>query len=586
MVEDRPELSGLFQKILNLQNLPVAIAASLAELNQLLTEQKPALILLDLNLPDGSGLEALNSLIPEHPGTSILIITGNTDLDTALTCLRLGVDDYLVKPVNTFDLQRAVNRSLEKRRLILDNIRYQKKLEQGYQRARFLHELNLKMNSAYLNRQELHAILRAILTGITSGQGLGFNRAFLALISDDGRTLQGRMAIGPASKEEASKVWTEIREQNLNLDDILNRPEMLDYEQDTPINNIARRISIPTSAAEHLLIKTCNQRISHRVTGGHCIDEQVPEELLTLLAHDTFVAVPLYSPGHSLGVILADNSITNRSISDNDLFALEIFAGQASLAIEHSHLSEAMQHKIRELEEMGVELEKNKDLLVNAERDAALGQMSAQLVHTLRNPITTIGGVSRMLARKFDHPENNRFLNIIEKEAGRIEKTLEDLFIYVDTRQPQKELQQLQPLIRKSLMLFYGQLKKEQISYQLNLPGEPILIHMDNRHIQQLLVHLIRNAMEAMTNGGQLSITCSRDEQTATITITDTGCGVVNGNLDRVGDPFFTTKIYGTGMGLTLVEKIATDHGGSFHLDQDPNQGMTATVHLPLTENN
>ncbi len=582
VVEDLQELSTLFQRLLGSQGLPAQSVASLAKLEEHLQQQEPALILLDLGLPDGSGLEALNQLSTEHPDTAIIIITGSADLDTALTCLRLGADDYLVKPVKTQDFLHAVTRSLEKRRLTMDNRRYQEKLERSNARARFLHQLNLQMNSAYLNRHKLDSLLKAILTGITSGQGLGFNRAFLALISEDGQVLQGQLAIGPSSREEASQVWAEIRERNLNLDEILNHPESFGVDEDAGVNAIVRQLVIPTSDREHLLITVCQERVSRRVVNGYCNSDPVPPELSALLGHDSFVAVPLYSPGRSLGVILADNFVTNHPITDNDLFALEVFAGQASLAIEHSHLSETMLRKIQELEEVSQELEKNKDLLVQAEKEAALGHMSAQLVHSLRNPITSIGGIARMLSRKFPEHESKRFLEMIRQETSKVEATLEDMYVFVDQRPPQKEFHHLQALIRKSVILFYMQMQRQGISYQLNLPEPPLQLRVDGRRIQQLLIHLIRNGIEAMPDGGQLTITCSSSEDTVSITINDTGCGVDNGNLERISDPFFTTKVYGTGMGLSLVEKIADEHDGSFRLEHGPGQGMTAVVQLPL----
>ena len=87
---------------------------------------------------------------------------------------------------------------------------------------RFLHHLTLKMNTAYLNTVELQGILQAILVGITSDDGLRFNRAFLAMYNKDGNWLEGKMAIGPASREHAGQLWNSIKEKGLQLDDILS----------------------------------------------------------------------------------------------------------------------------------------------------------------------------------------------------------------------------------------------------------------------------------------------------------------------------------------------------------------------------
>ena len=108
-------------------------------------------------------------------------------------------------------------------------------------------------------------------------------------------------------------------------------------------------------------------------------------------------------------------------ISIEDINGLEIFAGQASLAIEHSQLYADMAEKIAALELVTQELEKSKDLLVEAERATAIGQMSAQLLHAIRNPLTSIGGTSRLLVKKTNDPYISNFLNIITQESSKIE---------------------------------------------------------------------------------------------------------------------------------------------------------------------
>ena len=96
-----------------------------------------------------------------------------------------------------------------------------------------------------------------------------------------------------------------------------------------------------------------------------------------------------------------------------------------------------------------------------------------------------------------------------------------------------------------------------------------------------MFLHLIRNGVEAMVTGGTLSISCSETQDEIIITIGDTGNGIAESNLERVADPFYTTKTYGTGMGLTLVEKIVAEHDGRFSLERRKDGGMIARIVLP-----
>ncbi len=581
IVDDSKEIVLIFENLLSSKGFTVHTASTAAELYLILQRENVALILLDIGLPDSDGTEILKDVVKHYPDISIIMLTGTTDLKVALSCLRQGADDYLAKPVTLDEFSLSIRRTLQKRRLVLDNRRYQKQLELTNFRTQFLHQLNLKMNSAYLNSIELNSVLQSILVGITAEEGLKFNRAFLLLFNRDNSELQGKMAIGPPCRAEAGRVWDEIKKNNLHLTDILNNVKQSCLDHDTELNAIIQSLNIPADDHGHVLIRACSSRQSIHVQNGLSETEPVSSQLLDILQENNFIITPLFSPNKSLGVIIADNFVTAHPISMDDINSLEIFANQASLAIEHSHLYKDMQNKITELEEVTHELEKNKDLLIDAERYSALGHMSAQLVHAIRNPITSIGGIARLLSRKNEDEEKQKFLDMMSMEATRIEATLNDLFNFVGEEDLQKSIQPLYPLIRKSVMLFYGSMKKQSIFYQLDLPAPDPELYIDQKMIRQMLLHLIRNGIEAMTMGGILTIRCTREESHIIITVEDTGSGIPAANLDRVADPFFTTKTYGTGMGLTLVERIVQEHQGSFSLEQGESDGMRATITLP-----
>jgi signal transduction histidine kinase/DNA-binding response OmpR family regulator len=559
------------------QGLPAAEACDAAGLWHLLATRKVALVLLDIGLPATDGLSILPQILDRDPDVAVIMLTGVADLQVALDCIRTGADEYLSKPVRFNEILFTVRKVLEKRRLVFENRKYQEELEEAHFRIQLLHQLSIKMNTVYLSTVELDEILRAILVGITANEGLRFNRAFLAMFDKKRQYLEGRLAIGPRCREVAGRVWAELQEKKLGFLDIMRN--IKNNCGDLEVNQMIKSLRIPVAASDHLLIKAALDRRSIRVTGGRATDH-VPPDLIDFLGEDTFVVVPLFSPGRSFGVIIADNFVTGQSIDDSYVGALELFASQASLAIEQSHLYVDMQKKIGELEALNHELDKNKDLLIKAERYSALGHMAAQMVHVIRNPITSIGGISRILAKKITEPEYGKYLQVMIKETDRLESTLGDLFDFVSHVELSKESAPLYQLIHKTLMLVQSSLAKQEITVDLDLPEPEPVLEMDVRQMQQMLLHLFRNAVEAMPHGGTLSVTVRVKAERVQIAISDTGIGIPEAAITLAKDPFFTTKTYGTGMGLTMVERVVKAHHGDFILHK-LDHGLQVEVHLP-----
>ena len=580
IVDDDATIREPLRVFLQSHGFAVVEAGDGEQLRKLFGSVKIALVLLDIGLPDINGLDLLPEIVNEHPGVAIVMLTGMADLEVALDCMRKGADDYLSKPVQFDEILLVVRKVLERRRLLAENLKYQEDLENAHFRIHLLHQLSLKMNSVYLSTVELDEILQAILVGITAEEGLRFNRAFLAIFEDEGNVLQGRLAIGAECREEASRIWTELRERKLDFLEIVQDIKKSCLNGDTKVTKLIKSLRVPVTDSEHILIRSARERHSFLVEHGRA-DVPVARELIDLLHEDTFVVVPLFSPSKSLGVIIADHFVTHQSITKDHVKSLEIFANQASLAIEHSRLYMEMEEKITELENVTHELEKNKDLLIESASYSALGEMSAQLVHVLRNPITSIGGAARILAKKITDEKSLEFVNMIVNETTRLEYTLKDLFDFVRQMKVEKKCEPLYPLIRKTLLLLQPSLVRYSIEVHLDMPQPDPVLDMDEQLMRKMMIHLTRNAIDAMPEGGNLTITVRQQDGWVIITFADTGVGIAEAIQQRATDPFFTTKTYGTGLGLTLVEKIVAIHGGSFSLHQKPEGGMEASVSLP-----
>jgi len=614
IVDDDPSISSPLTEYLSEQGLAVEARSTAADLLTLLSEKNVALILLDIGLPDTDGVTLIPQLVEQYPDLAIIMLTGVADLQVAMDCIRKGADDYLSKPVKFNEILFVVKKTLEKRRLVFENRKYQEDLEKAHFRIQLMHQLSLKMNSVYLSTVELDEILQAILVGITANEGLRFNRAFLAMFDDAGKYLVGRMAIGTTCREQAARIWQEMQQKDLKFLDIVHNIRQNCALDDSEVNTIVRQLRIPVSDTSNILIRSALDRRSVKVDkrtgcvpvflerrGFHNgsspyptdLDRRsqgsneppalaIPHDLIATLQEEDFVIVPLFSPGRPFGVLIADNFVTRSPIFDSHVNALELFASQASLAIEHSHLYMDMQKKIHELEELNHELDKNKDLLIEAERFSALGQMAAQMVHAIRNPVTSIGGISKILTKKITEEDTRKYLDAVIKESSRLELILQDLFEFVSQKQTAKEKGQLSPLLRKTIILLQSAIAKQQINVQLQLMENEPQIILDEQLIRQMLLHLLKNAIEAMPDGGTLTIRLSENEkQQIALSIRDTGTGISDAHIKQVTDSFFTTKTYGTGMGLTLVDRVVKAHGGSFDLHVLP-VGLEVVVYLPI----
>jgi len=242
-----------------------------------------------------------------------------------------------------------------------------------------------------------------------------------------------------------------------------------------------------------------------------------------------------------------------------------------------------MTEKIEELELVTEELEKNKNLLVEAERYATIGYISAQLVHAIRNPITSIGGTARLLLKKTGDAKTRRFLKIMAQETSKIEDTLVNLFEFVDDMDLEIQRNSISQILVESIASFYPTLQQNSIELTHNADETDLYLEIDPQKIRQVFHHLIRNSIEAMPSGGRLEITITGNNDGIIVTIADSGHGIASTDFNVLSDPFYTTKTYGTGLGLTLVERILELHGAEFSLTPNASSGTTASVRFPLS---
>ncbi len=443
-------------------------------------------------------------------------------------------------------------------------------------RAQELSILN-DIGTAMSTTLNLDRLLRIILTAATmGGSGLGFNRALLLLTNDRTNSLQGMMGVGPANWEEAGRAWGEVSSRHKSLMEWIQTGELFEH-RDSALNALARGIRVMLDPTEGVLAMTVLNKKPYNVTNA-VADPAVPKDLRELLKVNNFATVPLIAKDRVIGVVLVDNMFNQRPITDGDIRFLTMFAHQAALAIEnaiiHTNL-ETMNKDIRSLHEQ----------LVQSEKMAALGAMMAEITHEIRNPLVSIGGFTRRLAKKLQNSEDKKYIDIILSEVARLEGIIHDNLSYIKEVSLQLADTDVNSLILEILTLYEDELAQRRITVETKLYPVMPLLKIDAPQIKQAVINILKNAMEAMENGGTLSIkTCVlEDTHEAVIEFGDTGPCVTAKAMHNIFNPYYTTKPRGTGLGLPITNRIIKAHKGTIDLKNRETGGAVFAIKLPVS---
>ena len=168
------------------------------------------------------------------------------------------------------------------------------------------------------------------------------------------------------------------------------------------------------------------------------------------------------------------------------------------------------------------------------------------------------------------------------KEVERLNRSIGELLDYARPGKLKRELTVIEDIIKKTASLVEVDAASYQISINQSLAEKLPMIHVDPDKLKQVLLNLLLNAIQAMPNGGNLTVGAERDNGMVVITVKDNGVGIAPENLHKVFDPYFTTKSNGTGLGLALSSKIVEEHGGMIKIFSSPNEYTEVRVMLPI----
>ncbi|MDW7644640.1 MAG: response regulator [Desulfuromonadales bacterium] len=300
------------------------------------------------------------------------------------------------------------------------------------------------------------------------------------------------------------------------------------------------------------------------------------------------IAVELMKAGASDYVLKPFNNQDLVERIENVLKIRRVELLNKELRLERERLLREIEEWNLELErrvaQKSCELEKAHAEIVQAEKLATLGHLSAGMAHEIRNPLNSISLFAQILKPVMaEDAEKASYIDKILKEVDRIDDILVKLL--AASKRPRFELQNLSlgEVIQNCLSSFQEQLTSQEIEVKLDLrPSSPILA--DPAELEQVFNNLFANAIYEMPQGGTLSVSLQQDNTHLDITVSDTGGGISPEHINMIFDPFFTTKKKGTGFGLSVVLRIIKTYNGHISVDTQEGQGSVFNIRLPLAQ--
>jgi two-component system NtrC family sensor kinase len=285
-----------------------------------------------------------------------------------------------------------------------------------------------------------------------------------------------------------------------------------------------------------------------------------------------------------------DKPVGHRGSNELGLLADSFESMRGSLAGARAEIDGLMTGLETQVEERTAALKNAQAQLIQGEKLASLGKLSASIAHEINNPLAGILTFSKLLVRDLDQPvidaatreEALTRLRLIERETGRCSAIVRNLLDFARQRPVDLRDVDVHAALEESLHLIDHQMKLQGLTLDADLDGHPN-VRADFGQLRQAFVNILLNAVEASKRGDTLTLrSVTEASGQVAIAVTDTGVGIDKEHLDHILDPFFTTKEKGTGLGLSVVYGIVEGLGGKIEVESRKGEGTTVRIRLPL----
>lgn len=291
------------------------------------------------------------------------------------------------------------------------------------------------------------------------------------------------------------------------------------------------------------------------------------------------MTVPLWSSNTMTGLLTAVNKKGGACFDKHDLRLFTVFSNLAGAALQNASLYTDLTGKMNELR--GAQ-----EQLVHSTKMAAIGELAANVAHEVNNPLTSVLGYTTHLLKTLDLPESpKRILGMMEQETLRVRKIIRNLLDFSRQKNSWMQPSDLVLPLRETAAFVQGAAEASSVKIHEEYNGSPIIVNMDANEMKQVFINIINNALQAMPRGGDLRIRLGTiGDHEALIEFSDTGVGISQDNINKIFEPFFSTKESGdgTGLGLSISYRIVQNHGGRIEAESAPGRGTEFRVFLPL----
>jgi signal transduction histidine kinase/DNA-binding response OmpR family regulator len=526
VVDDEPGILRLTRRLLEREDFDVITTSTARQAMEILDRRPVDLLLVDIRLPGLDGFELMTQAREMLPELAVVIMTGYGTVETAIESLHRGVDGLILKPFIGSDFILAVKSALQEN---------QRKRE--ISRLRTLQTL-FNVTEALFTETDVEKLQNLVLDTICKHLNCQIGMLYQQKASDG--SLHLLCSNGDLSPAAISSLEAEFIEPAISLDHA---------------HMVSRR----------------------DLNGG---DYHGSVSLLDSFNLEAVICMPVVrkrkSEGGIFEVFLAARTIGKEAFDEADHEMFAILANQACAALENADLYAELRSSIDQLE-------KSQRALVQAEKMAAAGRLTASIAHEINNPLQSVQNCLYLARREgLRESERRKYQDLAQSELERLMTTVKRMLDFYRPGVKDRQAENLDELVARVLLLVGPQLEKSGINVDTHLTTSPTDVMVVGNQIQQVLINLILNAMEAQPEGGTIRIETTSKNGKVEICIIDNGPGVPHNVRDHLFEPFVSTKENGTGLGLALSYGIITAHGGSLELIAQPGKGACFQILLPI----
>jgi len=571
------------------------------------TEQSEAgfdLLIIDIRMPGMDGLTVLRRAKALDPNLTAVVITAYSTLENAVEAINAGARRFILKPFGIDELLTVVQETLDERRYQQERLQLRAQLP------------ILEAGQALITKSNIAELSECLLEIVA--QQIGAERAALLLLNADDTMLQVAALIGPWSEPPVSldpQTLPPTDEPVLTNDEIrlpLRTPDrvvgLLILAGATTITRAARNL-LPVLGGQVTIVLE-NARLFDAVDRARREWNATFDAISDSISiHDTEFRIVRANRalGERLGIPPADligrtcypllhklaapvNGCPHaKALATGKPHTLELdepvlggtFRISAYPMFDEQGQVRGSVHIVQDITQQKL----FQAQLIRSEKLAALGRLAASLAHEINNPLQALrSGLGLLTGRTLEDEKRQRYLQVASREVERLISITERILGFYRPSAEQQALIDINHILDETLTLADKKLQHGRVTVQRKLSAQLPLIAASADQVEQVFLNVILNALEAMPDGGELTVETgqSADKHEVWIAFTDTGVGITDEDLPHIFEPLYTTKSWGTGLGLAISYGIIERHGGRIEVNSRTGDGSTFTIFLPV----